>query len=818
MKISLNWLRDYVALDASIDEISRAITFLGFEVEQVIRTGAPLLSQVVVGEVLVRDKHPNADKLSVCQVDLGPAGGVKTIVCGAQNYQVGDRVPVALPGAVLPGDFVIKLSKIRGQSSDGMMCSAKELGVAEDASGLLILAGRPALGTPINDVMPPGDTVFDIEITPNRPDCLSHLGLARELAAWFKLELVYPQEKFRGDISGAPHPELLRGVSVLSPEDCPLYSAHVIRGVKIGPSPEWLQRRLSAVGLRPINNVVDVGNYVMLETGQPLHAFDARKLGGSQIIVRRATDGEKLVTLDGKERVLTSRMLVIADAEKPVVIAGIMGGENSGVGADTTDLVLECAIFKRQTIRWTSKRLGLTSDSCYRYERGVDPHSALEAAYRAIDLILETAGGSVVGPACQVGGDVPWKREIVVTPAYINERLGFDIPAGEMSSALESLELNIVREEITESRGPAWTVAIPSWRDDLDRPIDLVEEVLRLHGTDKIPAAVVSSPGLIGDDDPLVLFNRRATDYLVGHDFHECVNYTLRSAKEITTWVSQTAAVELALANPFVDDQSHLRPTLTMGLLESLKLNQSRGVAVSRLCETGRVFIERNGQNFECAAVGFIIAEPVAERSWLKREPADFYTAKKHVTALAAAAGIDLGRQPLVPVTGPYYGWQEGQSAAAGEMAHGWTARFGLLNLAMVKSLGIEGKVYAGIFAILPEKITAETARRRYADFSLLPAALRDLALLVDAGVHADEVRKTLARIIRAALGNAFMLESVEAFDVYQGQGLPEGKKSVAFSLVFRSGERTLTDDEVNAVFQKVQEEVAKSTTWQIRK
>ena len=818
MKISLNWLRDYVALDASADEISRAITFLGFEVEQVIRTGAPVLNHVVVGEVRVRDKHPNADKLSVCQVDLGPAGGLKTIVCGAQNYQVGDRVPVALPGAVLPGDFVIKLSKIRGQSSDGMMCSAKELGVAEDASGLLILAGRPAPGTPINEVLPPGDTVFDVEITPNRPDCLSHLGLARELAAWFKLELVYPQEKFRGEITGAPHPELLRGVSVLAPEDCPLYSAHVIRGVKIGPSPEWLQRRLSAVGLRPINNVVDAGNYVMLETGQPLHAFDARKLGGGQIVVRRAMDGEKLVTLDGKERVLTSRMLVIADAEKPAVIAGIMGGENSGVDAATTDLVLECAIFKRQTIRWTSRRLGLTSDSCYRYERGVDPHAALEAAYRAIDLILETAGGSVVGPACQVGGDVPWKREIVVTPGYISERLGFDIPAAEMRSALESLELNIVREEPTASRGPAWTVAIPSWRDDLDRPIDLVEEVLRLHGTDKIPAAVVSSPGLIGDDDPLVLFNRRATDYLVGHDFHECVNYTLRSAKELSTWVSQTAAVELALANPFVDDQSHLRPTLTMGLLESLKLNQSRGVAASCLCETGRVFIERNGQNFECAAVGFIIAESVAERSWLKREPADFYTVKKHVTALAAAAGIDLARQPLVPVFGPFYGWQEGQSAAAGEMAHGWTARFGLLNLAMVKSLGIAGKVYAGIFAILPEKITAETARRRYADFSLLPAALRDLALVVDAGVHADEVRKSLAKITRGALGSAFTLESVEAFDVYQGKGLPEGKKSLAFSLVFRSADRTLTDEEVNAVFQKVQEEVAKSTTWQIRK
>ena len=818
MKLSLNWLREYAALDAPTEELNHAITFLGFEVEQVIRTGAPKLEHVVVGEVLVRDKHPNADKLSVCQVDLGPAGGVKTIVCGAQNYKVGDRVPVALAGAVLPGNFVIKQSKIRGQLSDGMMCSAKELGVAEDADGLLILDGRPALGTPINTVLPAGDVVFDLEITPNRPDCQSHLGIARELAAWFKLPLTYPQEKFRGQFEGAPHPELLRNVSVLSPEDCPLYTAHLIKGIKIGPSPAWLRERLTAVGLRPINNVVDVGNYVMLETGQPLHAFDARKLGGHQIVVRRAADGEKITTLDGKERTLSSRMLVIADAAQPVVIAGIMGGQNSGVSDDTTDLVLECAIFRRQTVRWTSKHLGLTSDSSYRYERGVDPHSALEAAYRAVDLILETAGGQVVGPAFQVGGDVPWKREIVVTHGYICDKLGFDLPAAEMRTALESLELTIAREVPTDARGPAWTVTVPSWRDDLDRPIDLVEEVLRLYGTDKIPAAVVNSPGLIGDDDPVVLFNRRVTDYLVGHDFHECVSYTLRSAKEISTWVSQTAAVELALANPFVDDQSHLRPTIIMGLLESLKLNQSRGVPVTQLCEIGRVFIERNGQNYECAAAGFVIAEPVGERSWLKRAPADFYVTKKHVAAIAAGAGIDLTRAPLVPVTGSFYGWQEGHSAAAGEMAHGWTARFGLLNLAMVRSLGIEGKVFAGVFAILPEKLTGEATRRRYADFSLMPAALRDFALVVDTTVQSDEVRKTLAKIARTAINNAFALESVEVFDVYQGKGLPEGKKSLAFSLVFRSAERTLTDDEVNAVGQKIQDEIAKSTPWQIRK
>ncbi|MBI5382015.1 MAG: phenylalanine--tRNA ligase subunit beta [Opitutae bacterium] len=821
MKISLNWLKTYLQLDVSVEEITRAITFLGLEVEGVISTGAPKLDNVFVGEVLTRDKHPNADKLSVCTVDVGLVHGVKTIVCGAQNYKVGDRVPVSLPGAVLPGNFVIKQAKVRGQLSDGMMCSAKELGVAEDASGLLILTDRPALGLPINQVLPAGDTVFDLEVTPNRPDCLSHLGVARELAAWFKQDLVYPQIKFRGEIDETlgivQRPDLLQSVRVEAPEDCPLYTAHVVSGVKVGPSPTWMQERLTAAGLRPINNLVDVTNYVMLEYGQPLHAFDARRLAGHQIVVRRANDGEKLITLDGKERVLSGRMLVIADAEKPVVVAGVMGGENSGVADDTTDIVLEAAIFRRQSVRWTSKRLGLSSDSSYRFERGVDPHTTLEAAYRALDLIVETAGGKIVGPMCKVGGDKPWSREIVVTPDYVRERLGFDIADAEMKAALESLELNVVREETPDEGGLRWTVSIPSWRDDLDRPIDLVEEVLRLYGTERIPPAVVQSPGLLADDDPIVRFNRRATDYLVGHDFHECVNYTLRPAKELATWTSQTAAAELALANPFVEDQSHLRPTLIMGLLESLKLNRSRGVPAARLFETGRVFIERNGQNFECAAVGFVVAEET-ERRWLQREAADFFGAKHHIEALAASAGIDLARQPFVPLTGQAWGWQEGQSATVGDLQHGWFAQLGLLSLALVKSLGLEGKVYAGTFAILPEKLTADTTRRRFAPFGLFPAALRDLALVVEAGTPADEVRKVLAKTARAAVGNAFALESVNVFDVYRGQGLPEGKKSLAFGLVFRSAERTLTDDEVNGVFQKIQDELVKTAGYAIRK
>ena len=820
MKLSRSWLQDYVDLaGVTDDDISRAITFLGFEVEQVIRTGAPKLSHVVVGRILTRDKHPNADKLSVCTVDVGPAhGGVRTIVCGAPNCDVNNRVPVALPGAVLPGDFVIKEAKVRGQPSSGMMCSAKELTIAEDAQGLLLLPGTPEIGTPLNEVLPAGDVVFDIEITPNRPDALSHLGVARELAAWFKKELRYPQVSFTpASISANSRADLLKSVRVTADTDCPLYTATVIAGVKIGPSPDWLQQRLAAVGLRPINNVVDIGNYVMLEYGQPVHAFDAKKLAGAEIVVRHATEGEKITTLDNKERTLAAGMLVIADAQKPVVIAGIMGSADSGVSSDTTDLVLEVAFFKRQSVRATSKRLGLASDSSYRYERGVDVHSLDEAAHRFIDLVLAHAGGVVAGPIHRVGADIPWEREITVTPAYINEKLGFEIPAAEMRAALESLELVVSEETPTESRGPAWTFSIPSWRDDLDRPIDLVEEVVRLYGTEKIPSSVVTAPGLVGNDDAIVLFNRKVTDALVGQGFNECVNYTLRPAKEVAAWTTPAQVDALALANPFVEDQSHLRSSLVGGLLESLKLNQSRGAAASRLFETGRVFLERNGQLSECVAAAFLLAEETGERSWRPREAADFYTAKRHAATVAALAGIELERQPTALVAAPTLGWQAGHAATAGDIKHGWTATFGLVDLAHLKALGITGKVYAGFFAIVSEKVTADADRRGYKPFSLQPAALRDLALVVPSATPASEVQKAVAKHARTAAGNAFALESVEVFDVYTGKGVPDEHKSLAYALTFRAADRTLTDDEVNVAFTKIQADLV-AAGYQIRK
>ncbi len=820
MKVSLNWLQTYVALDAPVEEIVHAITFLGFEVEQVLSTGLPPLQDVVVGEIRTREKHPNADKLTVCQVDVGPAGGVKTIVCGATNHQVGDRVPVALPGAVLPGNFVIKQSKIRGQLSDGMMCAPDELGLGGDHSGLLILDGRPPLGAPINDVLPAGDTVFDIEITPNRPDGLCHLGVARELAAWFRKDLSYPRLKFKGLPPGAPERrDLLTGLTVEAEEDCPLYTAHLIAGVKIGPSPGWLQERLKAVGLRPVNNVVDVGNYVMLEAGQPVHAFDAKKIAGRRLVIRRANDGEKLVTLDGRERLLNPGMLVIADSAKPLVIAGIMGGANAEVDDTTTDLVLEVAYFKPSCIRWTGRKLGLTTDSSYRYERGVDPHTLPDDAHRTIDLILETAGGQVVGPSYKVGEDRPWKSEITLTPDFVRRQLGFEVADDEMKDALEALELPIVRDDVMPDGRPQWTVSIPSWRGDLDRPIDLVEEILRLHGTDRIPAGTVVTPGFLGNDDPVTRFNRRVTDYLVGQHFHECVSYTLRSAAEVQHWVSATAVQELALANPFVEDQSHLRPSLLIGLLEALKLNQFRGTGAACLFEVGRVFVEDNGQIFECAGVGFVEAQTeAAGRQWLKRAPADFYTAKNRVQILAAQAGIELGAAPIAPVSGPFAGWQEGHSAAAGDLAKdGYQARFGLMNLAMVRAAGVEGRVLAGILTVLPQKLVGSDQPRRYHDFSHYPPVLRDLALVVDASASAEDVRRRLEQVARRVVGAAFGVEQVAIFDVYQGQGLPEGTKSLAFSLVFRAGDRTLTDDEVNAAFARIRQDIAADGRAKVR-
>lgn len=813
MHVSLNWLKRYVALEGrSTQELSHAFTMVGFEVESVKHTGLAPMANVVVGEVLVRDKHPNADKLSVCQVRLTPDGAPSQIVCGAQNYVVGDRVPVALPGAVLPGDFKIKQSKIRGVESNGMMCSARELGLGDDHGGLLILANRPEIGTPIHQALGEGDTLFDVEITPNRPDVLSHLGLARELSAWFRTPLRYPEIRFGAPAANAgAAAALLESVSVEAEQACPLYTAHVVRGVKVGPSPAWLQDALKSVGLRPINNIVDITNFVLLETGQPLHAFDAAKIRGRRLSVRYASAGEKLVTLDGKERTLAANHLTIRDAEGPLVVAGVMGGVTAEVSETTTDLVLEAAYFNPQVIRRAARQLQLSSDSSYRYERGVDPVGVLPAARRALDLILELAGGEVLSPVSVVGGAPVSQREIVVSPEWIRAKAGFDIPDDTQRTLLSGLELSIVREEKDAAGATQWTLSVPSWRGDLDRPVDILEEVIRLNGTENIPSGRVAFGSVVAEDDGTARYVRAASAELVGRSFLEAVTYTLRPAGELAGIVPAVNGSALRLENPLAEEQSILRHSLIPGLLDTLRWNQARQSGATRFFEAGRVFHDVDGVVQELVSLAFVIHQPASARSWKTREAEDYYSARQIVNALAGVAGIEFGATDARPVTGSNSTWQAGHSAESGSPAAGCEARFGLINLAVTRELGLDGQVIAGCIEIQPHKLMKASERPRYKAVSQFPAALRDLAVIVDQSTPAAEVQRTLTKLARAAAGNAFGLERIDVFDVYSGTGIPEGHKSLGFSLSFRAPDRTLTDDEVNAAFAKLQTEVEKA-------
>jgi phenylalanyl-tRNA synthetase beta chain len=807
MKLSLNWLKNYLSLSASADEITRALTFLGFEVEGVEHTGLAPIEGLVVGEILVRDRHPNADKLSVCSVRTAPGAEPQQIVCGAPNCDAGNRVLVALSGAVLPGDFKIKPTKIRGVESNGMMCSARELGLGEDHAGLLILQGAPELGTPGHLAVGEGDTVFDVEITPNRPDVLSQLGLARELAAWFKLPLAYPEIHFTAPAGDAGR-ALLAGVEVEAPEACPLYTAHIVRGVKIGPSPEWLQKALTSIGLRPINNVVDVTNYVLHETGQPLHAFDAKKIRGPRLVIRFAKEGERIVTLDEKERVLAPSHLVIADAERPLVVAGVMGGADAEVDASTTDLVLESAYFRPTGIRRTSKALQLSSDSSYRFERGVDACGVVPAARRAIDLILATAGGEAVGPAYVVGSEPLSEKEIVLSPDFVRERCGFDIPDDDQKDVLDRLELTVTREETDDSGRTQWTVAVPSWRGDLERPIDLVEEVLRVYGTEKIPATRPVLRSVVSEDDPVATFVRRAGRVLTGRGFAEAVNYTLRSEAELARSSGGADVKPFVVANPLAVDQSHLRRSLVPGLLQTLRFNQAHGNPDTLFFETGRVFRAEGADVFELVSVGFVIAAPENARAWKSREAPDFFAAKRVVLDAAASAGVVVRDETFRRIESSGTIWQAGHAAAAGSFKEGFAIEVGLVDLAYARSLGIDGPVLAGSFEILPERLRQSSGITRYKPVSTFPAATRDLALVCTEAEPAGRVQTTLVKAARKSLANAFALEKVELFDVYRGKGLPDGSKSLAFALTFRAGDRTLTDDEVAKVFAAVQREV----------
>jgi len=796
MKISLKWLQDYLELPVSAEELERVLPMIGHEVEEVEVAGLPPIDRLVVGEVLEREQHPDADKLGVCKVDVG-AGEPLQIVCGASNYKVGDRVPVAKVGAVLPGGFEIKEAKLRGVPSSGMMCSAKELGLGQDHSGLMILTNRPEVGKPVNELFDT-DFVLNLELTANRGDCASHYGVARELAAYYNKPLKKPEPTCAASLqSSVPEDFLLKDVRIET-ENCALYTAWSVRGVTIAPSPKWLQERLEAVGLRPINNVVDVTNYILMAYGQPLHAFDAKKIGGEKIIVRQANEGESITTLDEQKRGLDPSMMVIADAQKPLVVAGIMGSVDAEVDNATTDIVLESAWFKPGNIRATARKLALHTDSSYRFARDVDPAGVEWTARLALDMILELAGGTLAPVAVKVGAAPRGENQIELTPDFVRQRSGIDASDEAIADIFSRLGF-----DVNKGSNP-WQVTVPSLRGEVCRPIDLVEEFVRIYGTDKIPSVPLRAVGLDRRDDALAVLDSKLARDLTHQRFFECTHYTLREGKEIARWFPQQNAEELGLLNPLTSEQSHLRPSLLPGLLEALRLNRHRGNEAPRLFETGRVFQSAKDGVHELYSVAFVL-EAEKREHWHPRALPDFFTAKGILENLATQAGISAKNLKWSASEGGPL-WQGQHSAYVGDWAQrGWRLGCGFVSVEMLKAWDIDGLVLAGELLLTMDYIARPKKQARIEPLAEFPASRRDLALVVKKEIPAESVQGDLEKIARKATGKGMAVEAVEVFDVYAGKGLAEDSKSLAFKMVFRAADRTLKDKEVANVFDQVQ-------------
>jgi phenylalanyl-tRNA synthetase beta chain len=768
MKISINWLNEYLPLAQSIDEIVEALIFSGVEVEGIERRGADL-DQVVVAQIDSFAQHPNADRLNVFQVNDG-SGIARQIVCGAKNFKAGDKVPLALPGATLPGGFKIKVSKLRGVESEGMLCSAKELKLADDSAGLLILDPSAGVGEPLSELFPP-DTILDMEATPNRPDLLSYFGVARELAALLNLSGPTRNEP---KTNSEPSLQDATRVAIFAPDACPFYTARIIRGVKVGPSPAWLVGHLEASGLRSINNVVDVTNFILLDLGQPLHAFDLARLSGG-IRVRYAEQDEKLLALDGKDHALRPDDLLIADAEKPLAIAGVMGGEGSGVTTATVDLLLESAYFAPAAVRRVSRRLGLISDSSFRFERGVDPEAVIFSSRRATDLILETAGG-VAEEALVSAGAMPVLRHTVeMRPARCETLLGMPVP--NSADLLKRLGLKSVGVNRWET---------PSYRPDLEREVDLIEEVCRLAGIDRIPANVVSIATPVSEPDREHDALMRLRQRLVGFGLFEARSLKLVDEGALDYLLESKSDV-LRLRNPLVAEQEILRPSLIPGLVRAAERNFNRGSTSVALFEIGKVF--RPGSREERVDLAVILSGERQARSWNQSaESFDLFDLKG---MLQRALRVDLnwlrGRPTeFAPLVCDMVG-------AGNEIV----GHVGQVRPGLAKEIGARGPLFVAEITI--NQTAAQTFK--YKPLDRFPGTSRDVAFVAPLALKYREVHDTF----RSA-GEPLLVD-VQLFDLFvdpSGQKVASDKKSMACSLTYRSSERTLTHEEVGAAHDRL--------------
>lgn len=809
MKINLDWLSEYVDLPNPAEELVDVLPMLGIEVEENDDAGTVTLENVVVGEVLEKSQHPEADRLSVCSVEVG-AENPAQIVCGATNFKPGDRVPVALPGAKLPGGFKIKKSKLRGVTSEGMMCSAKELELGDDDAGLFLLSGEPEIGKPITDVFSKS-TTLELEITANRGDCLSHIGVAREVSAYYQNPVRIPQCKVQAKPVDSPNQNCLLSSLDVESSHCPYYTLWSIKGVKIEPSPDWLVQKIESIGLRPINNVVDITNFVLHETGQPLHAFDLKKISGSSIIVREAREGEKITTLDDQERELSTKMMVIADSEKPLVVAGIMGSVDAEVDNTTSDIVLESAWFHPGSVRATARSLGLHTDSSQRFSRDVDPQGVEFAAQRAVDLILEIAGGTASEEYVSIGTPPRGARTIKIEPTYVEERCGFEVNSEDLISSWQRLGFSV------EGTSPI-QVTVPSYRSEVDRPIDLVEEFLRIRGTADLQGSRFLSPSLQRENEPAFDLCDRAVDNLIGQGYQEVCNYSLRSANEVGTWFPEINQEALALGNPLTADHTHIRPSLLPGLVEVLAHNQRNLNSLNRVFEIGKVFRPGPRGNAELISIAWAQSLSNTQKNWKEENQSDFFDLKNSLERLLHATGMSLPKGHWQTIENKLP-WQGGYAANLGDVhKNKLEICLGTLQLNVTKKYDLKGAVLAVEILIDSVLLNKKKKSTAFSSFSTFPPAIKDLALVVEKTESSESVREKVEEIASQATDEEISLDPVAIFDVFEGKGLPDNMKSIAFTIRMRAKDRTMGEKEINKTFEKILEAIDSQTKYELRK
>jgi len=794
MKISFKWVKQYVDIPVPPAALVDVFPQLGLEVDDYALHGFPALQQVVVGEILTRDAHPNADRLTVCQVDVGGAMPLN-IVCGAKNHQIGDRVFVALPGAVLPGGLKIKKGNLRGIASEGMMCSASELGLKDQTDGLYILKDRPPVGQPIHELAADADIVYDLAITANRSDALGHLGVARDLAAYFNVPLKKPA--IQSQVLTQQHSELIEQVEIQH-EGVAYYALHGLRGVRVAPSPSWLQQALAAVGLRSINNIVDITNFVMMETGQPLHAFDAAAITGKKLIVRPAQPQERVATLDQKTYTLPAGAIVIADDQKPLAIAGIIGGQEAQVSEHTVDVLIESACFDAASIRLTAQHLGIATDSAYRFERGIDPEGVLYALWRALALIQEIAGGSVETGGWYSGEPLAATHTIHTSLAELEAIVGFHIDPQELKRIFERLELSVTID------GASWQVRVPGAKQEVAAAEDLAEEFLRIYGVDKIPTLATGSSLTLLPDAPIGIQTARIVQTLAALGFNECYHYSLIPEKSVSIIASDPESFKIE--NPLSTDQAYLRPSLIPGLLQTFEYNYHQKRDVRHLFEIGRIWLSQANGLQECVAIAGLTVQKPQKNSWKPQSMWDFYSLRDLMMALAQQVGESIHLKDWQTIEASNL-WQPGHSAQAYSCRKKdaiW-AQVGLLNLRLTQPIGIKGGLW-GMQLVLPLAVfDALPPCFSYQPLNLYPATRKDLAIQVPEHTPSATVMAALQAMAQVATGSSFSVEAIDIFDVYKGSHLPEGQKSLAFSLDFRAKDRTLTDQEVNKALMDLQ-------------